>query len=63
MNEEGDPPVVNADVLLLDTQKANIGVVGNIVHRYPGHQPGKKCQGKQKDGIEYVGAAENLFYF
>jgi hypothetical protein len=62
MDKEGDPPVVDADILLFDTQKADIRIVGNIIHRYPRHQPGKKGQGEQKGGIEYVGAADNLFY-
>jgi len=63
MNKESDPPVVDMNILLFDPEKTHIGVVGNISQRDPGHQPGKKSQGKQKGGVEDVGAADNLFYF
>lgn len=63
MNEEGDPPLINMDVLLLDPQKTHIGVIRNIGHRDTGHQPGKKSQREQQGGVEYIGAADNFFYF
>lgn len=44
MNKKGRSPVVNLDVLLFYPQKTNVGVIGNIIKRYPGHQPGKKSQ-------------------
>ena len=47
MNKKSRPPVVDMNVLLFDPQKTNIGVIGDIIHRYPGHQPGKKSQEKK----------------
>ncbi len=44
MNKECRSPVIDMNVLLFDPQKTNVGVVGNIVHGYPGHQPGKKSK-------------------
>ncbi len=38
--------MINTDVLLFDPQKTYIGVVGNIIYRYPRHEPGKKSQGE-----------------
>ena len=63
MDKESDPPMIDADVLLFDPEKADICVIRDISNRYPGHQPGKESQGQQKAGIEDVGAADNLFYF
>jgi hypothetical protein len=44
MNKKSVPPEIDMDILLLDPQKADVGVVGDICHRYTGHQPGKKGQ-------------------
>ena len=60
MNKKSRPPVVDMNVLLFDPQKTNIGVIGDIIHRYPGHQPGKKSQQKKQSGIPNICAAENL---
>lgn len=63
MNEEGDPPLIDMDILLFDPQKADIRIIRNIGHRYAGHQPGKKSKREQQGGVEYIGAADNLLYF
>jgi hypothetical protein len=55
--------MINSYILLFDAQKADIGVIRNIIHRYPGHQPGKKSQRKQQAGIPNICTAENLCYF
>lgn len=63
MNEKGHPPMNDMNVLLLYTQKAHIGIVGNICHRDPCHQEHKECEGNKQGCIEDIGAADNLFYF
>lgn len=55
--------MVNINVLLLDAQKTHIGMIGDIGHRDFSHQPGKESKGQQEQGIEYIGTADNLFYF
>jgi len=63
MNKKGCPPVINVNVLLFDPQKTNVGVIGNIIKRYPRHQPGKKSQRKQQGGIPNICTTKNLCYF
>lgn len=63
MYKKGDPPVININVLLLDPQKTHISMIGDIGHRDLSHQPGKESKGQQEQGIEYIGTADNLFYF
>ena len=60
MNKKSHSPVVNMNILLFDPQKTNISIIGNIIDRYPGHQPGKKSQQKKQSGIPNICAAENL---
>ena len=60
MNKESRPPLINMNILLFYPQKTNIRVIGNIIDRYPGHQPGKKSQQKKQAGIPNICAAGNL---
>ena len=39
--------MIDVDVILLDTQKADIGIVRNVCSRDLCHQEGKKCQRQQ----------------
>jgi hypothetical protein len=39
MNKEGDTPMIDRNVLLLNAQKAYIRMVRNIVNRDQDHQP------------------------
>ena len=55
--------MININVLLFDPQKTNIGMIGDIGHRDLSHQAGKEGKGEQEQGIEYIGTADNLFYF
>lgn len=63
MNEKSDPPVVDMNIVLFDPQEPYIGIIGDIGQGYTGHQPGKKSQRQQERCVEYIGAADNLFYF
>jgi hypothetical protein len=63
MDKEGSLPVIDVNILLFYPQKTNIRVIGNIIKRYPGHQPGKKSQRKQQGGVPNICATENLCYF
>jgi len=60
MNKEGDPPLIDVNILLFDPQKTNIGVIRNIVRRYPGHQPGKKSQHEKQGKVQNICATGNL---
>jgi hypothetical protein len=63
MNKKSCPPVSDVNILLFYPQKTNVGVIGNIIHGYPGHQPGKKSQQKEQAGIPNICATKNLCYF
>jgi hypothetical protein len=62
MNKKGGSPMINVNVLLFDPQKTNVGVIGNIIKGYPGHQPGEKSQRKYQTGIPNICTAKNLCY-
>ncbi len=55
--------MININVLLFDPQKTNIGMIGDIGHRDPGHEPAEISQYQQEEGVQYIGAADYLFYF
>ena len=63
MNKKSRSPVSDVNVLLFDPQKTNIGVIGNIIKRYPGHKPGKKSQQEKQAGVPNICATKNLYYF
>ena len=42
MSEKGDPPMFDVDIVLLDLQKPDIGIIWKIFDSYPGHQEGKE---------------------
>lgn len=63
MNKEGDPPMVNTDILLFDPQESHIGMIGHIGNRDIRHQPGKEGQGEQQGSMDDIGAADYLSYF
>lgn len=47
MNKKSDPPVIDADILLLDAQETNICIIWNIIDSDARHQPAEKGQGQQ----------------
>ena len=63
MNKESRSPMNNVNVLLFYPQKTHVSVIGDIIHRYPGHQPGKKSQCGQEACIPDICANNNLCYF
>ena len=55
--------MVNVNILLLDPQKPDIGIIGDIGQGYTGHQPGKKSQDQQQPRVPNICAGKNLCYF
>ena len=55
--------MVNVDVILLDTQKADIRVVRHIRGGYPRHQESKESERQQQDGVKSIYSLENLSSF
>jgi len=54
MNKEGNAPMIDMDIVLLDAQKAYIRVIRNILHGDTGHQPGEESQRQQQGHIPTI---------
>lgn len=60
MHKKSDTPVVDVNVALLDPEKADVGVVGNVGRRNAGHENGKKRERQQKRDCESGLSVENI---
>jgi hypothetical protein len=63
MDKESYAPMVNVNVILLDTQKADVRVVGHVRGGYARHQESKKSERQPQQGVKSICSLENLSSF
>ena len=61
MNKKGSSPHVDVDVVLLDPQEANVGVVWNVREGDPRHQKHEECERRNQQRV-YDKTAIDIFF-